>query len=218
YLLHYLPSSVAYWLVGVCTMFMLVAILSGVITHKRIFRDFFTFRPRKRQRAWLDAHNVLAVLALPFHLMITYTGLVFFMFTYMPLIISAVYGSGADGRQQFFDEMFSRNAVEATGIAAPLAPFEPMLAIAGRTWGDGQIRSIDVQHPGDLGARVTLTSAHVSPVSHGDRLVFSGATGEPIETPAMYRSGPIVANDLLLGLHEGLFAGTALRWLYFLSG
>src|SRR5690606_26341158 len=46
--------------------FFVSAVISGVITHKRIFSDFFTFRPEKGgQRAWLDGHNVLGVLALP---------------------------------------------------------------------------------------------------------------------------------------------------------
>src|SRR3546814_5961750 len=76
YELHYMPRTVARWIVAFCTMFMLVAIISGIVTHKRIFKDFFTFRPRKGQRSWMDAHNVVAVLALPYHLMITYTGLV----------------------------------------------------------------------------------------------------------------------------------------------
>lgn len=64
------------WIVGACAMVLLIALISGIVTHRRIFADFFTFRPdRSRQRAWLDAHNLFGVLALPFHLMITYTGL-----------------------------------------------------------------------------------------------------------------------------------------------
>ena len=91
YDLHYMPAIWARWIVGFCAMFMLVAIVSGVITHKRIFKDFFTFRPKKGQRSWLDAHNAVAVLALPYHLMITYTGLVTLMFLYMPFGIQAAY-------------------------------------------------------------------------------------------------------------------------------
>src|SRR5690606_16743260 len=60
--LHYLPVLWGRWIAGLCGMFMLVAIVSGVITHKKIFIDFFTFRWGKRQRSWLDAHNALSVL------------------------------------------------------------------------------------------------------------------------------------------------------------
>ncbi|ENU17381.1 iron-regulated membrane protein [Acinetobacter lwoffii] len=70
--LYGLPRIWARWMVGVATLLMLVAIISGVITHKKIFKDFFTFRPGKGQRSWLDAHNATAVFALPFHIMITF--------------------------------------------------------------------------------------------------------------------------------------------------
>lgn len=219
YLLRYLPSRTAYWIVGLCTMLMLVAIVTGVITHKRIFRDFFTFRPGKGQRSWLDAHNVLSVLALPFHLMITYSGLVFFCFTYMPLIVSAAYGAGEANRQAFFDEVFRRpGSAERAGVAAPLASLADMTAEAERRWGSGQIRSIDVRHPGDANARVTFTRAHVTPTSNGDRLTFDGVSGRLLEESLAPPSGPMLVNDTLLSLHEGLFAGPVLRWLYFLSG
>ena len=118
YTLHYLPAAAARWLVGVCSMLMLVAIVSGVITHKKIFADFFTFRPRQGQRSWLDIHNVLSVTALPFHLVITYSGLVFFAFTYMSPVLDATYGS--DGRGRFFDEAF-RNPE----IPSPAGPQRP---------------------------------------------------------------------------------------------
>ena len=81
---HYMPVVWGRWLAGIAAMFMLVAIVSGVITHKKIFVDFFTFRWGKGQRSWLDAHNALSVFGLPFHFMITYTGLVTLMAMYMP--------------------------------------------------------------------------------------------------------------------------------------
>ena len=80
-----MPPLWGRWIVGTCALVMLVALVSGIVTHRRIFADFFTFRrPRRSQRGWLDAHNVFGVLALPFHLMITYTGLVTLAPMYMP--------------------------------------------------------------------------------------------------------------------------------------
>src|SRR5262249_7400299 len=59
------------YIVGIAGMFMLIAIFTGIVIHKRIFKDFFTFRPKNGgQRAWLDGHNLTGVLGLPFHLMI----------------------------------------------------------------------------------------------------------------------------------------------------
>ena len=108
------------WLASIAGMFMLVAIISGVITHKKIFADFFTFRPKKGgQRAWMDGHNALSVLGLPFHLMITFSGLVLFMGMLMPAGILAVY----DDARQFSDEVFASFA--ARGTPAPLTDLAP---------------------------------------------------------------------------------------------
>lgn len=89
--LYGIPRSLGRWIVGVAAMVMLVALVSGVITHRRIFADLFTFRPRKGPRSWLDAHNALAVLALPFHIVITFSGLLLLMFTLIPWGPQAAY-------------------------------------------------------------------------------------------------------------------------------
>lgn len=112
YALHYIPYEVAYRIVGACTMLMLIAIVTGIITHKKIFKDFFTFRGGKGQRSWLDAHNVVSVMALPFFLMITYSGLVFFLFQYMPAGLGALYGFEESKREVFFDTYYERHEHE----------------------------------------------------------------------------------------------------------
>src|SRR5690606_8711487 len=87
---HYMSAFWGRWLAGFCAMFMLVSIISGVITHKKIFSDFFTFRWGKGQRSWLDAHAGLSVLGLPFHIMITWSGLITLMLMYMPFGMQAL--------------------------------------------------------------------------------------------------------------------------------
>ena len=104
--LHYIPVHWARYLVGVAAMFMLIAIFSGIVTHKKIFADFFMLRFGKGQRSWLDAHNVTAVFALPFYLMITYTGLVTLATQYMPWGIAANYSQP----DAFFEEVFPGRA------------------------------------------------------------------------------------------------------------
>lgn len=85
------------YIVGLAGMFMLVALVSGVIIHRRIFKDFFTLRPAANgQRARLDAHNLFGVLGLPFHLVLAYTGIVIFMVNYMPAGMQVAYKN--DGR------------------------------------------------------------------------------------------------------------------------
>ncbi|SEL22719.1 PepSY-associated TM helix domain-containing protein [Acinetobacter sp. DSM 11652] len=98
--LYGMPRIWSRWIVGIATMFMLVAIISGIITHKKIFKDFFTFRTGKGQRSWLDAHNATAVFALPFHIMITFSGLLLLLFTIMPWGVQQIY----DNRGAFLQD------------------------------------------------------------------------------------------------------------------
>lgn len=219
YALHYLPTNVAYWIVGICSMFMLVAIVTGVVIHKKIFKDFFTFRPQKGQRSWLDMHNLLSVTALPFHFMITYSGLIFFAFTYMPLIVASSYGTGDDAERKFFDELFAEdNKVERANSPTNLASLSAMVAIAEARWGENQVRYLDIANPGDANARVSIGRQLDSPLRASPELVFDGTTGELLNDKAAATSAPRTVRDTFLGLHEGLFANTTLRWLYFLSG
>lgn len=46
--LHLTWLNLGYWIVGFASIVMLAALISGVVMHRKIFREFFTFRPRKR--------------------------------------------------------------------------------------------------------------------------------------------------------------------------
>ncbi len=70
YRFHYqlfgIPILIGRLVVSLAAFIMLIALISGIITHKKIFSDFFTLRTFKSQRSWLDFHNVSSVIALPF--------------------------------------------------------------------------------------------------------------------------------------------------------
>ncbi|WP_313380753.1 PepSY-associated TM helix domain-containing protein [Achromobacter insolitus] len=203
------------WLASIAGMFMLVAIISGIITHKKIFTDFFTFRPRKGgQRAWMDGHNALSVLGLPFHLMITFSGLVLFMAMLMPAGILAVY----ENPRQYSDDVFKAFKIApARNEPAPLVPLAPLVAQAQEHW-QGRVGRVTVNHPGDAGATVTLVRDAADGVSYG-RLApymrFDGVTGA-LQEGEDELSATVRTAGVITGLHLGLFAEPLLRWLYFL--
>ncbi len=213
--LHYMPVIWARYLVGVAAMFMLVAILSGIVTHKKIFADFFMLRLGKGQRSWLDAHNVTAVLALPFYLMITFTGLVTLATLYMPWGIAANYADS----NKFFETAFARpEQVERSGEPAALAPVGRMMGTASAQWGGASTGYVTVNNPGDATATVLLTRAAEDAIgTRGETLTFDGITARP--TNASLPKGPALETEsVMIGLHAGRFAQLGLRWLYFLSG
>ncbi|MBB3117938.1 PepSY-associated TM helix domain-containing protein [Pseudoduganella violacea] len=216
--LHYMSPLTARWIVGVCAMFMLVAIISGVITHRRIFQDFFTFRPGKGQRSWLDAHNATAVLALPYHLMITYTGLVTLMFMFMPAASTVAYKGDHD---TFSAEVFpsAGKPRKASGEAAPLAPLRPMLEQAEKHWQGQHAGSISITAPNDANATVSITRAAGKNLSHKQpAMQFDGKTGALLSTSGDELIDGGSTHGVMYGLHLARFAGPLLRALFFISG
>ncbi|MFZ3006485.1 MAG: PepSY-associated TM helix domain-containing protein, partial [Phenylobacterium sp.] len=200
---------------GVCAIFMMAAIISGVVTHKRIFVDFFTLRWGKGQRSWLDAHNVSAVLALPFHAMITYTGLITLVAMYMPWPVKANFEKPDDFNAAAYG---APPESEASGRYAPLLPVGPMIEAAARTWGGDIPRTVVVRNPNDAAATVTVLRSTAGRLSAGaESITFSGATGAQIaQSPS---AGPAISTaGVMLGLHLGRFAGPVLRGTYFLLG
>lgn len=86
-------------------MVMLAVLVSGVVIHKRILADFFTFRPRKALgRSILDLHNLTGVLALPFHFIITLSGLAILISCYFPQAPGLVYTDRASPANAYFEE------------------------------------------------------------------------------------------------------------------
>jgi uncharacterized iron-regulated membrane protein len=213
---HYMPVIWGRWLAGAAAMFMLVAILAGVITHKKIFVDFFTFRWGKGQRSWLDAHNALSVFGLPFHLMITYSGLVTLMALYMPWGERAAFKAPAE-RQQLAAELSAFiQPGKPSGQKAPLASIEDMVQQAQERWGRDNVGRVTAVHPGDAAARVAVARGKAGRVSMSPQYMeFEGDTGKLLRV----RDSVGIAAEtrgVFYALHVGRFSDIVTRWLYFL--
>jgi uncharacterized iron-regulated membrane protein len=224
--LYGMDRTWARWIVGIATVLMFVALVSGVIVHRRIFKDFFTFRTGKGKRSWLDAHNASSVLSLPFHIIITFSGLVLFGNMMMPTAFQAAYRG--DTEASYFREMRARMAPsdmpEASGESAPLITgLATLIAQAQETWGGARVGSITITHPGDRNAVIELRQMNSPSIAKGGRIVpalrFNGATGEPLATPALPEQNAVqIVSNVLNQLHRGFFATPVPRWLLFLSG
>ncbi len=219
--LHYLPVLFARYLVGIAAMMMLIALITGVITHKKIFKDFFTFRWGKGQRSWLDAHNGFSVLALPFHLMITYTGLVTLMMLYIPWGVEKAFPE-REQRQHLITDVFAFLPAEpGSSELASMLSWPELLAKAETHWQGAEVGRVQITNPGDTNAKILLQAHSDQPdilgvSGHPPFMVLNAVTGEllreKVSAPAYDSYG------ILLGLHLGRFADWPGRWLYVLLG
>ncbi|WP_279357648.1 PepSY-associated TM helix domain-containing protein [Methylobacterium indicum] len=212
-----LPPLWGRWIVGICAMVMLVALVSGIVTHRRIFSDFFTLRRDKAaQRGWLDAHNVSGVLALPFHLMITYTGVVTLAIMYMPWGVTAAYKG--DQFAYFAETGQITKARPAAGQPGTLAPVGPMVARALATIPEPLERLV-VSNPRDANSTVVAVFEEPHGLSHEHpQVAFAGTSGTIVEVLSGGLRPAAKTFTTMVGLHEAHFAGPALRVLFFLCG
>ncbi|MFF9548758.1 PepSY-associated TM helix domain-containing protein [Methylobacterium fujisawaense] len=211
-----LPPIWGRWIVSGCAMILLIALISGIVTHRRIFADFFTFRRDKSvQRGWLDAHNVMGVLALPFHLMIVYTGLVTLSSMLMPWGVKAVYG---DDLLRYYAEagLAAPGAGPAGRPGVPL-PLGEIVARASAAGGETP-EMLMVTLPGDANATATAYFEEPHGLAHlHPQIVYAAGTGAELarvsEAGAATRTAAVMA-----GLHEAHFAAAPLRLVFFLCG
>lgn len=211
-----LPPIIGRWIVGAAAMIMFVALVSGVIIHRRIFKDFFTLRFGKGQRSWLDAHNNLSVLALPFHFLITYTGLVTLMFLYFPAATDALYRD--DSAALYRDTLDYEAAPARSGAPAPMATAGAIVEQARRQWGSGHLERLEWASPGTASSRLQIirdTSDQLA--QRAQRLTLSANDAALLEVSSP--SGPArTIYSVLYGLHMAHFADPLLRGLLFVCG
>lgn len=215
----FMPGMLGIYVVGALAMGMLAALISGVVIHKKFFKEFFTFRPAKGQRSWLDAHNASAVLLLPFHLMITYSGLAIFLVIYMPAAMDALFDGN---REAFFKAQDAAPAVvevkrSATVEPAPLVALGPLLAKAREVM--GPLSGVSITNPGMSDAVIQIRPILGNRIAliKGGGMRFDGVTGEQLSGPTEMRAS-VLTHRVISGMHFAQFGGYSMRWVYFICG
>jgi uncharacterized iron-regulated membrane protein len=189
-----------------------------VVIHKKLFAEFFVFRPQKRlQRSSLDLHNLTGVLGLPFHFVITLSGLIVFMAVYFPLAPWAAYGGGSIASAAYTAEAQGRYTRAKANRSGTLASLDAMLAQAEHEWGGGRAYLVRVWHPGDAGSYVELRRSFAHDITlNRDQIYFDAATGAVLHR---FAAAPVMTvQRFISGLHLIQFEHWTLRWLYFLAG
>ena len=212
YSLHVSWKRLGYWLVGLLGMAMLVLLVSGVVIHRKIFVDFFTFRPgRQLPRSSLDLHNLTSIVALPFHFVMTLSGLIIFFSVLFPGVVSIVYQGQSD---RFSKEAYGGFPRAAAGVEGRLASLDAMAAEASRLWQGGRPYFVRVWHPGDANSVVEMRRSFADTVTMTlDTVYFDGASGAVLHS---HTAKPVLSvQRFISGLHFIQFEHWALRWLYF---
>ena len=205
------------YIVGVAAMVMLVTVFSGIFTHRRLFREFFTLRLGKLLKTLTDFHALAGLVTIPFCIMICSSGIMIYAIMYIPF--SADHFSGG---QRELSRALSPGLIEIDKNAPsqiPLRDFGVVQREIENHWqGNNQIRRITFEKPFSQDGRIVVDRIKNLTISkQPERLVFSSYDGKPLQG-YVEASNATRVRRVFFGLHEAHFADIRLRWLLFLLG
>lgn len=220
YAFHYqlfgMPAMIGRLIVTFAAFIMLIALVSGIITHKKIITDFFTLRAFKGQRSYLDFHNVSSVIAIPFFLMITFTGIAIFFYLYLPWGMKQLY---PEQPFQYFEEIRTvaeKESTESQKLA--MLPIQHFLNETQKKWGPTEYSNINVKNPNTNNAKITLTELKDHSITRNQaQITFNAADGTTLGN-TRNNSAIATLNAGVYGLHMATFAQPLLRLGFFFSG
>lgn len=215
--LYGMPVLIGRLITSLAAFIMLIALISGIITHKKIITDFFTLRTFKSQRSWLDFHNVSSVLALPFFLTITFTGLAIFFYLYLPFGMKKLY---PDNPFQYFTEIRTismNNNHNADPIKTEMLPIQTLLEKVKQHWSDQALATIEVKNPNTDQATISFKQLEDRSITLNQPQITFDATGNILGN-TKNNSAVATLNAGVYGLHMATFAQPLLRLAFFCSG
>lgn len=208
------------WVMGIIASLYAVALVSGVIVLlPSLVKDFFALRVgRNLKRMWLDAHNVVGLVSLPFHVVMALTAIVFayhdgFYFIQDKLVHDGKWAAAAQGRRA------------PTAARDPVALRPPAELLASARALSPSFEASALQYLDLTGPRATVRVWGHDPAAHSPRFAGGFVAVDPY-------SGKVVNADFLPGrqnlpnavigsffaLHFGAYGGMPVQWMYFLLG
>jgi uncharacterized iron-regulated membrane protein len=208
-------------IVGAVALLYFLAIASGLILIlPRLARDLFALRAgRNCKRLWLDAHNAIGVVGLPFHVFIAVSVVIFaFGEPILNLQDRLVYGGQLDRIAQIGDPFA---AAAPSGVKAPMLPPAQLLARLRAASPGFEAQRIVYIMPGDRNAVAMIGGRDPAYLSTGIAYARLGAVDGRIQDLSGLPGHGNAWNAWASGftaLHFGTFGGAPVRWAYFLLG
>ncbi|TBR39698.1 MULTISPECIES: PepSY-associated TM helix domain-containing protein [Dyella] len=217
--------TVGMYFMGIVSILYGLALFSGLIIHlPHLVRDLFAMRSGKNlKRLWQDAHNVIGVLSLPFHLIFAMTGalLCLFAITFATLNVVAFDGKLFDA---FGKAIATAPVIAPSGEAAPMLTLDELMQRARVQALKQGVTSFEPDYVhfsnyGDRKAVVEVRGLSQHTLGTYGTVAMNAVDGSVLEThvgKAQNTNG--ITNSAMYSLHFGSFGGRTVQWLYFVLG
>lgn len=201
------------WIVGFLGVVMLASIVTGVLIHQKILKDLYTQRWSSSLRLMLsDAHKLIGVWALLFHILIAFTGA---WLGLAPVVVNAA--------RHFADA----SPIAPTQVAQPMRPSSgaaPLPLDVLRQRAEAQLPGVAVQSVRLIAWDTPEAAAQFFGPARSGGGLFGSLTLRVVDGHELDRRDPAAAgfwarvNGWMEPLHFGDFGGLTLKWLYFVLG
>lgn len=217
-----IPKPWGFYFMGMVSLLYGVALIAGVIVLlPSLAKDFLALRVgHNLKRMWLDAHNVVGVAALPFHLVIAVTATAWGFGG--PLWFaqeSVIFG----GKQKIAmaRDLERWRAPKPTGEAGEMMPPAQLLQRLRDQVPNFEPKVMVLRNFGDKAAAVKFAGAehgYVGDTRFGG-VILSAVTGQLLKDNRASRQDPDRrVGTTILALHTGEYGGSTITWAYFFLG
>ena len=203
-------------LVGVAGIILMLSIITGIITHTKIIREFFTLRVKRSVHLkWQDLHKILGLWSLPFYTMIAFTGAFLGVIAIMAPIAAAL---AFKGDTEALVLAVNGQSLERSGVQAQMLSFDELKDLRHPASNQKPYRVIALNW-GDEVATYKVSFKATSKLKRTNGITLNGATGEVVkkENSIALSSGNRVS-DTITPLHYGTYGGIWLKILYLVLG
>ncbi|MDX9844740.1 MAG: PepSY-associated TM helix domain-containing protein [Aquabacterium sp.] len=211
------------WFMGVVASLYALALVSGVVVLvPSLVKDFFALRVGKNlKRMWLDAHNVVGIVSLPFHVVMALSAVIFAFHDGIYAVQDQVVHDG-QRTGAFQGTRPGATAPPARDLATMLPPMT-LVARAQALSPGFEAHSLQYQNVSGPRAVVRVwgkDAAAVSPRARGGFVALDPYSGRVMNRDYLpgHQDTPNLFVSSFFALHMAAFGGPPVQWLYFLLG
>ena len=206
------------YIAGIAAMVMLIGVFTGIFTHRRFFKDFFTLRLNKLIRTLTDTHAVMGVITIPYCFVICFSALLIYISIYVPFSAQHHYDNGYRDLNKLVSTSLPK-IINSNIAVEPIKDLMPIVNTVKNHWPEeSSIKSIVYERPFDSNGRIIVYRNPLISLSNKEEAIaFNAQSGEqlaPIKSERIARK----IRRIFYGLHEAHFATPMLRWLLFFMG
>lgn len=211
------------WFMGVVATLYALALISGVVVLlPSLVKDFFALRVGKNlKRMWLDAHNVVGIVSLPFHIVMALTASVFAFHDGIYALQDRFFHDGKMATA-FQGPRPAPGTATARDPAKMLSPLELVARVQEVSPG---FEPTMLQYQQVTGPRAMVRvwgkdATAVSPRARGGFAAIDPYSGKVSSSDFLpgHQNTPNLFISSFFALHMASFGGTPVQWMYFLLG